>query len=179
MHFDFTTLPFYLLNAHEGGPTGMQNLFNFVLAFGIIAFLFKKFNVFGAIDTQHGKIAREIEAAEAQKKKALEQLQAVKKRTENLTQEVDDILKTAKASAENLSAQIIESARDEASKIIDASHKRVELEQRSAMKALEARLLNDALQQVRETLTESLTHEDQERSVDDFLEELSRVKVEA
>jgi F-type H+-transporting ATPase subunit b len=178
-------LPWTFLNAaaHGGAEAGgidpIHNLINFLLVFFALAFIVKKFKVFSVVDVQRMKVAQEIEQVEAQKKKALEELETVKRRTQNLTQEVEEILQTAKNSAEGLAAQILENAQAESTKILEASKRRVELEQRSAVKTLEARLLNDALQTVREDLTRSLTPEDQERSVETFLEELSQIKSES
>lgn len=182
MPIDLSTLPIYFLEVAHGEPLSLMdrllhsNLFNFALAVAFLAWVFKKFNVFGNIDTQREKIAQEIEVAERQRKLALDQLEDLKRRTANLSGEVEGILKTARESAETLSAQMIENARLEAAKIVDSSKKRVEMEQKAAMKSLEARLLNDSLQEVRETLTRDMNQKTQERSVESFLDELSHVK---
>jgi F0F1-type ATP synthase membrane subunit b/b' len=179
---DIAHLPIYLLQAHGAeSKTLMEtlvesNLFNVVLVALILGFLIKKFDLFAGVEGQRSKIAREIEAIELQKREAMEQLNEVKQKTASLTSEVEEILRNAKTSAEGLSIQIVSDARTEASKIVENSKKRVELEQRAAMKELEKRLLNDALYDARSELANNLTAADQKRSVETFLEELSQVK---
>jgi len=173
----------FLLQASEGHEhlTLMQqlehsNVFNVVLAALILGFLIKKFNLFGGIETQRNKMATEIETVELQKKQALEQLEEAKRKTANLKAEVNEILKNARESAESMSSQILNDARNESAKIIENAKKRVELEQRSAIKDLERRLLNDALSDARTELAGNLNAADQKRSVETFLDELSQLK---
>lgn len=173
----------YLLMAEEGHEhLSLQkwleesNVFNIVLAALILGFLIKKFNLLGAIDTQQNQISSEVQAVENQKKEALAQLEDAKRRTANLNAEVDEILKSARESAEALSAQIIADAKSESTKIIENTRKRVELEQRAAIKDLEKQLLSDALLDARSELANSLNTQDQKRSVEAFLGELSQMK---
>lgn len=184
---DFVNLlhqaPLYLLQArHAPAETSLidtllkSNVFNFLLVFGGLAFLVKKKNLFAGVDVQREKIASEIEAMEGQKRQALAQLEEAKRRTANLKSEVEEILKNAREQAEALSTQIIADARVESAKIVDNAKKRVELEQRSAIKELERRLLSDSLADARAELTRSLTAKEQTRSVEAFLDELAQTK---
>lgn len=173
----------YLLAA-EGGEQSLtlwqqiekSNLFNIVLVALILGFLAKKFNLMGGIESKQTQIATEIQTIENQKKEALAQLEDAKRRTANLQAEVADILNNARESADALSAQIIADAKNESTKIIEHARKRVELEQRSAMKDLEKRLLNDALLDAHSELANSLNAADQKRSVEAFLDELTQLK---
>jgi F-type H+-transporting ATPase subunit b len=177
-------VPLYLLEAHAAGheSAGLwervleSNLINVVLVLLVLGWVIKKNNLLGGIDAQRAKIAEEVESVEHQKQKALAQLEEVQRRTDNLKSEVADILKNARESAESLSAQIIADAKLESSKIVDNAKKRVELEQRSAAKDLEKRLLNDALADAREELAKTLTAKDQSRSVESFIDELAQSK---
>lgn len=153
-----------------------SNVFNVVLVLLILGFLAKKFNLFGGIETQRQKLSAELEAVELQKKQALAQLEEAKQKTASLKSEVDDILKAARESAESMSTQILNDARSESTKIVENAKKRVELEQRSAIKDLERRLLSDALSDARAELAGNLNAADQKRSVETFLDELSQLK---
>ncbi len=153
-----------------------SNLFNVVFVLVVLGILARKFNLIGGIDSQRQKLASEIEAVELQKRKALQQLEETKQLTANLKSEVDSILKNARESAEAMSQQILSDARNESGKIIDNAKKRVELEQRSAIKDLERRLLSDALSDARSELAGNLNASDQKRSVETFLDELSQLK---
>ena len=173
----------YLLQAHEG-PEQLtlwqrileSNVINVVIVALILGFLIKKFNLLNGIDAKREQIASEIQAFEARKQEAQAQLEATQRLTANLKNEVAEILNTARQSAEVLSAQILNDAKQESVKIVDNAKRRVELEQRSAIKELERRLLNEALQDARAELAQSLTAEQQKRSVESFLDELVEFK---
>ncbi len=175
---------FWLQAHHESGEHPMSflqqleqsNVFNVLLVALILGFVAKKLNLFGSIDVQRQKLAAEIEAVELQKKKALEQLEETQRKTSNLNDEINEILSTARASAESMSNQILSDARNESTKIVENAKKRVELEQRAAIKDLERRLLNDALADARTELASQLSAADQKRSVETFLDELSQIK---
>jgi F-type H+-transporting ATPase subunit b len=175
--FETTMTPItaYFLNAGHGGPTPFDNLLNFLIVFGFLIWVMNRFKIGNALDAQKEAISAAIQEANAKKAEAVSQLEEVKRRTANLNQEVEAILSTAKASAETLSAQILEEAQRESAKILDTAKRRVELEERSAAKALEARLLNDALHEARVSLTQSKQERSQDRSIEEFLEELARV----
>jgi F-type H+-transporting ATPase subunit b len=173
----------YLLVVQEGHESlslmeriQNSNVVNILLVVFILGFLAKKFNLVGGIDAQRSKISTEILTIENQKKEALAQLEAAKSRTANLKSEVDEILSTARESAESLSAQILADAKAESAKIVENAKKRVELEQRASIKELEKRLLNDALLEARSELANTVTAQDQKRSVETFLDELSQLK---
>jgi len=173
----------YLLVVQEGHESlslmeriQNSNVVNILLVVFILGFLAKKFNLVGGIDAQRSKISDEILTIENQKKEALAQLDEAKSRTANLKSEVDEILSTARESAESLSAQILADAKAESAKIVENAKKRVELEQRASIKELEKRLLNDALLEARSELANTVTTQDQKRSVETFLDELSQLK---
>jgi F-type H+-transporting ATPase subunit b len=190
MHHPIELFPFlqqssvYLLEVnaapeHAGGlweHIKESNVLNQLLVLVIIGILVKKFNLFGGIDAKREQISSEIVTLENKKKEALAQLEETKKRTANLKSEVDEILNNARQAAEQLSTQILSDAKTESGKIIDNAKRRVELEQRGAIKELEKRLLNDALQDAREELARSLTVDQQKRSVESFLDELTELK---
>lgn len=180
MHIDITHLQMVLLQAEGAENSSLwgkiieSNLINLLIVVGAIVFLVKKNNLLGGIDTHHQKVSGELNAVELKKKEALAQLEEAKRRTASLNQEVEAILKDARQSAETLSAQIVADARTESKKIVENARKRVELEQRSAAKDLERRLLNDALSDARIELANNLSPTDRRRSVETFLEELSQ-----
>ncbi len=70
---------------------------------------------------------------------------------------------------------MLANARAEASAIIENAKKRVELEQRSAMKAIQARLLDEAIGDARQELENTMTDESRANSVDGFIASLSSV----
>jgi len=178
------TLPFqismFLLEAHaETGGLWERivhsNLINILLIVALLVWVAKKQNIPAAIDGQREKIAGEIMLAQKQKQEAEAKLAAVQKQTANLKKDVEEILSTAHSSAETLSNQIIANAQAEAAAIVENARKRVELEQRSAMKALQARLLDEAIQDAQAELSASMSDSDRVQSVEDFIASLSPV----
>ncbi|WP_303673687.1 ATP synthase F0 subunit B [Vampirovibrio chlorellavorus] len=175
---------FWLQAHHESGEHPMtflqqlehSNVFNVLLVVLILGFVAKKLNLFGGIDAQRQKLAAEVEAVELQKKNALAQLEEAKRKTGALTDEINEILTTARTSAEAMSNQILSDARNESTKIVENAKKRMELERRAAIKDLERRLLSDALADARTELAAQLNAADQKRSVESFLDELSQIK---
>lgn len=182
MPFQLSNLPLYFLEVGHHGPLPLweyllqSNVFNVLLVVLFLGWVLKKVNLPEAFKQKRETILLDLETAEQQHKKALAELETLKAKTAHLSQEVDGILKTARESAEALSVQIIESAKQEANKIVETSRRRVELEQKAAAKSLEARLMNDALQEVRETLTQEMDQKSKDRSVEAFLEELSETQ---
>ncbi len=173
-----SSLPAYLLSTGHGEAPDFftwilsTNVINIVIALFLLGFLVKKFNLLSIFETQQDKIRKEVETLEQQKKTALKELNALKKQTKNLSDEVESILKEAKTSAETLSQQILSDAESDVSKIMEASKKRMEVEQRSAMKALEKRLLIDAIDEAHNELAE-LPNKDKTRSIETFISNLA------
>lgn len=152
-----------------------SNLFNILLVVVILTWVVKKFNLLQMIDNRREIIAGEIEQIEAQKRQALRQLEDVQEKTERLSGEVEQILASAQESAQALSHQILEEAKAEASKIVESTKKRMALEQKAAVKALETRLMEEAIQEAKESLARETDKHAQKRSVEAFLNELTHL----
>ncbi len=171
-------LPLFLLSAGHGEGLSFfdwllsTNAINIAIAFVLLVYVVKKFNLLGIFDTQQEKIRKEVETLEQEKKAALKELNTIKKQTKNLSDEVESILNDAKTSAETLSEQILADAQRDASKIVEMSKKRIEVEQRSAMKTLEKRLLLDSIEDAQKELV-NLSDDDKGRSVESFINELA------
>ncbi|MBX2859852.1 MAG: hypothetical protein KTR14_01360 [Vampirovibrio sp.] len=182
-------LMFLLEAGHDahGGGEGFDlasyliesNIFNIAIVVFLFGWLFSKVqaaNPKHIFEERRQKVVKELEAVEAKKKEAQAQLDEIKSRTANLSQEVDGILSNAKTSSEALSAKTLENAQLEAAKIVENAKKRVEAEQRAAAKHLEQRLLKESLDEARGELAGKLSQDDQRRSVEVFLEELASQK---
>lgn len=153
-----------------------SNVINILLVALLLGFLIRKFNLFQGVENRRAQIAAEIQAAEARKAEALAQLEEANRKSKRLKAELDEIMKSAADSAQALSAQIVEDARQEAARIVENARKRVALEQRTAVKDLERRLLSDSLRDTRVELAAAMTPQNQRRSVEAFLDDLARVR---
>jgi len=150
-----------------------SNVINILLVLFILGYLVKKMNLLSGIDAHREKIATEIQTLEKRKREALAQLEETQRRTATLETEIEAIMTQARESAKVLSLQIMNEARSDSARIVENARRRVALEQRGAIKDLEKRLLNDALQDARVELAQSLNAEQQKQSVETFLDELS------
>ena len=153
-----------------------NNIVSFLVVATILYVVLGKLDIPGKVTGHREKLAKEIEAVEAQKRQAQQELEAIKKRVSALSTEVDGIITNAKKSATGLTDQILKDARAHADKIVETARTRVALEQRAAAKDLEKRLLADALSDARADLTRNLSASDQKRSVETFITELSGMK---
>jgi F-type H+-transporting ATPase subunit b len=149
-----------------------SNVFNVALVLLILGFLLRKFNVAGQLDNQRKQIAADVEAAECQKREALEQLNALKDKVASLDQSVQEILEEARQTGESISRQMIETAEQESLKIIENTRKRLEMEAHSASRQIQAKLLREAVADARLELVSSYDTDEQSASVDQFLAEL-------
>lgn len=153
-----------------------SNVINFLIALALITFMIKKFNVGGMLQQNRDKLKAEIDSLENERKKAENQLTELKRQTANLGTEISSILGQARESAEGISKQILDTAKNDAARLVETSKRRIEAEQKAAAKELEKRLLVDALQDARLELAQNLNGNDQKRSVEDFIKELGSVK---
>ena len=174
--------PFYLLsNGHGEHDVPFfewlvsTNVFNILLVALILGYLIRRFNLFGIFDTKEAEIRRDVEAIERQKEEALRHLDEVRARTKVLSAEVEEILNQARASAESLSTQILADAKADAEKIIEASKRRIEVEQKAAAKDLERRLMEDALSDARVELS-SMEASQRKQSVESFIDTLPSIQ---
>lgn len=173
---------FYLLSASHGEHEVpffewliSTNIFNILLVAVFLGILIKRFNLLGIFDTRQVEIRRDVETMERQKEEALRHLEEVRARTKNLSAEVEEILNQARASAESLSSQILSEAQEDAEKIIEASKRRIEVEQKAAAKDLERRLMEDALQDARDEIS-AMKASQRKQSVESFIESLPAVQ---
>lgn len=150
------------------------NLINIAIAAFLIILLLGKLRLGSKIEESRENLAAEVAALEKSKQAAEDQLNQLKKQTANLNAEVDAILAAARESAESVSQTILNNAHAQAAKIVESTKSRIELEQRAAVKDLEARLLNDALGDARSELAQSMDSQSQRRSVEAFLDQLPK-----
>ncbi|MGE0201040.1 MAG: hypothetical protein AB7P76_08735 [Candidatus Melainabacteria bacterium] len=166
--------------AHEEAPKSFMmlanewNLISFTVVVLILIWAIRKAGIGAGLQKQRAAIVSDIETIEAERQKALDELNALKHRTARLKDEVKKILDDATQAAQGLSSQIIEDAEGQAAKVLEGAKKRIEMEEKSAVGNLQRRLLNDALDEARAELAQDLTASQQKQSVDDFIQSLSK-----
>lgn len=174
MHFPPTPIIFFL-EAHgaEGGDFWTQvvhsNVINIAIAFVFLVWVFKRFNLLDILEQRQNKVMLELKEAEEKRDKALAELNQIEKRTAGLTEEVSHILKDAEETAGMVATGIIRSAEAEADKLLENAQKRAALEEKSAVRELEHRLMLEAIHGAKELLENTLSDADKQQSVEDFV----------
>lgn len=172
---------FFLLTAHAEEPVSLMgkivesNVLNFLLVVLLLTWIFKKVGVIALLDKQKAKIAQELADAEARKAQALKELADIEKQTQNLSQETSRILSEAETTGAQMAASLIESAEQEAQKLLENAEKRIALEEKRLVRELEERLVREAVHGAREMLSATLSDQDRERSVSDFIQVLPQL----
>jgi len=107
-----------------------SNTFNFLIFIAIFAWIFKRINVKGIIDSLQAAILKVLEAAKREKDEAQNQLLLAEKAVENLGEElkviVEDATKSAKVIGEKILSEAqkqVESIEKNATKVIEAEEK--------------------------------------------------------
>lgn len=163
--------------AGEGTP-GWRKIYDDVMLFvnfGILAFFFIKYAkkpMMKALGGVKGKIAEEFDKVHGKKDefKSLRDAEALKnKEIEKYTQEIkENIL----AIGEREKEKIIEEGRLAAEKMIQDAGNYVEYKAEMARKALSDEMIDMAIAIVEEKLTKGVTEADDEKLVEQFVEEL-------
>jgi F-type H+-transporting ATPase subunit b len=165
--------------AHEAPPEGLMgwlnhtNLVSFLVVAIGLAIVVNKLGLLNKVTDQRTKIIGELETLETQKKVAVAQLQEVQRRTENLSTEVDQIMKDAQVSAKAISDQMVATAHADVARLVERTKQRIEVEQRAAVHDLQSRLLQAALDEARDRLAQDMTKTDRKKSVEQFLDDLA------
>lgn len=150
------------------------NVFNIVLVAIILGWVIKKFNVLDVFPQQQQSIQKQVSDLESQRKEAEFELAELKKRTDNLSAEVEQIVSQATKSAEDISAQIITDAQNQANKIVELAEKRIAVEEKAAVQQLQAKLLGEAIQDAQQTLS-GISDAEKKQSVEAFLKTLPQL----
>jgi F-type H+-transporting ATPase subunit b len=149
------------------------NLVSFLVVAIGLAIVVNKLGLLNKVTDQRTKIIGELETLETQKKVAVAQLQEVQRRTENLSTEVDQIMKDAQVSAKAISDQMVATAHADVARLVERTKQRIEVEQRAAVHDLQSRLLQAALDEARDRLAQDMTKTDRKKSVEQFLDDLA------
>lgn len=139
--------------------------------------MIKRLNLFKGFADKQRAVAQEIESAQRRKQEALSALEQIQGRMQTIQGDIDAILSQAQSAAETLSTQMLTDAQAEAQKIVDAARARIEVEQKTAAKMLETRLLKEALSDTRQEL-KRLPQDAQQRAIDDFIDALPTARAQ-
>ena len=154
-----------------------SNLFNFVVFVLIFAWIFKKINFKGMLESFQQKVKNIIELAKREKEDAHNKLMQAEKAVENLGEELKGIVSDASKNADVISEKLlaeaqaqIESIEANAKKLIEAEEKLLVANLRRSTSVLSVEV---AKAHIEKTLQETPTL--QEKYINESIEELDRL----
>jgi F-type H+-transporting ATPase subunit b len=151
------------------------NLFNFILAAFILGYLAYRMNVVKMLDDKRLSIMAEMNEAEARREKAESDIQGLENRRLQLENDLNKMIIDAETSAKQLAETMIQQAQEDSVKLRAQALKRIEQEQLSLKRELEARLVQDAIVATKALLENTLTDADKLSTVEAFMENLPQV----
>lgn len=146
-----------------------------VMNFGVLAvalfFLLKK-PVAKALNARIEGIKAELETLEERKRKAESDLAEYERKLDTLGQEAETILAEYERQGEEARKRILAEAEQAAEKLRQQAQRNVEYEYKRAQADLHAEVLDAALSKAEALIRSSLTGDDQERLVDEYLQKV-------
>ena len=149
-----------------------SNIINILIAAIFLVWVFKRYNLLSILDKRQAQVIKDLKDAEEKREKALQELEALEKRSMKLKEEVASILDEAQKSAEMVGQSILQNAEDDARKLMENAQKRIAQESRTAARELENRLMHEAIHAAQQLLESTLDDKDKHRSIEDFVQSL-------
>jgi F-type H+-transporting ATPase subunit b len=162
--------------ASEGGghgwvATDTYRVMNFSVLLIALVLLLRK-PIAQALGARIKGIKDQLEELEAKKREAEVELARYNERLAMLDQESDKIMQDYIKQGEAAKAKIIEQAQSTAAKLQEQAKRNIEHEINQTKKALQAEVLARALQQAEAQIKASISADDQDRLVDEYLEKV-------
>ncbi|MGD9580174.1 MAG: F0F1 ATP synthase subunit B [Vampirovibrionia bacterium] len=154
-----------------------SNIVNIAIAFAIIAWAVKKFNLLGGIDDSQKKIIDELRSSEKTKENALKQLEDAEIRLGKAKEEADLIIKNAEKLAAKIKEDITAEAERDAERILLQAQKAIQNEKEQAKAEIQKNLTAAALEVAKDNIRDSLDENWHKSIINDFVNNLSNVKV--
>jgi F-type H+-transporting ATPase subunit b len=181
---------FIIAQAHEALPDAAEhaepgffmtlihtNIINIIIAFGFIAWLVKRYNLFSGIETTQNKIIANIQESIKVKETSIDQLKEAERSLESAHEEAQSIILQAEKSALHIKEEIIQEAREDAEKIVEHARKIAENERTRITTELETNLTIAAVEVAREHIKKSLDEGWQKQLINDFVENMSNLRI--
>jgi F-type H+-transporting ATPase subunit b len=147
----------------------LYRLFNFALLAGILLWAMKKANVKGLLAGRRAEVAKALREAEEIKEDAERKLAEYSEKLEKASSEIDEIYAAIKLDGEAEKNRIIAAANQAAERIRRQAQVSAQQEIQQASARLQAETARLAVQLARTTLEQSVTQNDQDRFVDEYI----------
>lgn len=155
--------------------TMIWSVINFLVLLAILyKFLYKP--ILSTFDKRKEEIANNLSHAEASRKEAEELFADYKKQLEEATNQAAEIVNTANKNAEAAKNEIMAQARDEAAAITEKAQQDIIREKEKALKEVRDEIAGLAVLAAGKVLEKSITKEDHEKMVNDFVSQVGNVQ---
>jgi F-type H+-transporting ATPase subunit b len=152
-----------------------QKSYNILLLLDIILY-FTGGNLRNFFKKREQTIKSEMETAAESSKELSARLSETKERVDKLAAEIENIIRKAKAEADEEKRVIIEKARKEAQRTVELTKREIELEYSLASKKLKALIASLAIEKTEDILRKKLKPEDAKGLIDKSIAQLEQVK---
>ncbi|HMA67978.1 MAG TPA: F0F1 ATP synthase subunit B [Desulfosalsimonadaceae bacterium] len=160
---------------HGGGggweATDTYRVMNFVVLLAILVYLLRK----PASQFLSGRIKGiqdQLEDLEAKKKAAEQKLAEYDQRLSRLSEEAEQIVEQYKKQGEAAREKILQEAEASAAKLEEQAKRTIDHEFNQAKKQLETEVLEKAIAKAEEKMKKGITDNDQEKLIDEYLNEV-------
>lgn len=154
-----------------------SNIINIAIAFAIIAWAVKKFNLLGGIDESQKRIIDDLRSSEKTKENTLSQLKQAEEQLSNAKKEAERIVQNAEKLAIKMKEDIIAEAEKDAVRILLQAEKAIHNEKEQAKAEIQKNLTAAALEVAKDNIRDSLDDNWHKSIIQDFVDNLSNVKV--
>lgn len=155
--------------------TMIWSIINFLVLLAILyKFLYKP--LFKVLDERKEEVANNLSQAEASRKEAEDMFSDYKRQLAEASGEAQEILTKANKAAEEAKNELISQAREEAAAISKKAQEEISREKEKAMKEVRDEIAGLAVLAAGKVLEKSLTKEDHEKMINDFVSQVGNVQ---
>lgn len=154
-----------------------SNIINIAIAFAIIAWAVKKFNLLGGIDDNQKRIIDELRSSEKTKENTIKQLKQAEEQLSKAKEEANTIIKNAENLAIKIKDEMTAEAEKDAERIMQQAQKAIHNEKEQAKAEIQKNLTAAALEVAKDNIAVSLDDNWHKSIIQDFVNNLSNVKV--
>ncbi|NLO89357.1 MAG: F0F1 ATP synthase subunit B [Clostridia bacterium] len=132
--------------------------------------------ILNTLDKRREEISSNLSSAESMKQQAEEMLEEYKRKIAEAKSEAQDIINQANRAAEETRNTMMSQAHEEAARITEKAREEIRREKEQAMKEVRDEIATLAVMAAGKVLEKSMTKEDHEKLVRDFLSEVGEIQ---
>lgn len=166
--------------AHEMGLLDYifnSNVINFLIVVWILVYLFKKFDILGAIPKQQQFIIDKIEHSEKIKQEAQDEYNETEEKFKNVDAESKEIVENGKSISVSLVEQIEKETEQQKEVLSEKTDKLIEAQKQQAANEITNEISRAAIYVAKEHIKKSVNEDMHDKFINEFIDNLDNVKV--